>query len=68
MSVKLADWSDKYGRLNAKAPNYQARNAILRNHLTSPEKALSKVFDSGKPFSIHEFKHKFLGNDKCSFP
>lgn len=64
MSAKPSDWNDKYGRFNAKSPNFEARNAILRNHLTRAEEVLSEIVDSGKPFSIHEFKHKFLGNDK----
>lgn len=64
MSAKPFDWNDKYGRFNAKAPNYEARNAILRNHLAHAETLLSQIVESGKPFSIHEFKVKFLGNDK----
>ncbi len=64
MSAKPSDWNDKYGRFNAKAPNYEARNAILRNHLAHAEEIISQIVGSGKPFSIHEFKVKFLGNDK----
>jgi len=64
MSAKPADWNDKYGRFNSKAPNYEARNAILRNQLARAEELLSEIVESGKPFSIHEFKTKFLGNDK----
>ncbi len=64
MSAKPSDWNDKYGRFNAKSPNFEARNAILRNHLARAEELLSETVESGKPFSIHEFKAKFLGNDK----
>ncbi len=64
MSAKPSDWNDKYGRFNAKSPNFEARNAILRNHLARAEAMLSEIIESGKPFSIHEFKIKFLGNDK----
>lgn len=64
MSAKTAEWNDKRGRFNSKAPNYEARNAILRNHLAHAEKLISEMAESGKPFSIHDFKTKFLGNDK----
>lgn len=64
MSAKPSDWNDKTGRFSSKAPNYEARNAILRNHLASAEQLLSEIIESGKPFSIHEFKSKFQGNDK----
>lgn len=64
MSAKPLEWNDKQGRFNSRAPNYEARNAILRNHLAHAEQLLSEIIESGKPFSIHDFKIKFLGSDK----
>lgn len=64
MSAKPADWNDKQGRFNSRAPNYETRNAMLRNHLARAEALLSEMAESGKPFSIHDFKTRFLENDK----
>lgn len=64
MSAKTIEWNDKHGRYNSRAANYEARNAILRNHLAHAEKLLSEIIDTGKPFSIHDFKSKFLGKEK----
>ena len=64
MSAKPSEWNDKTGRYNSKAPNYESRNALLRNLLARAEELLSAIIDSGKPFSIHDFKAKFQGNDK----
>jgi integrase/recombinase XerD len=64
MSAKPSDWNDKYGRFNPKSPNFEARNAILRDHLSRAELLLAEIIQSGKPISIHEFKTRFLGTDK----
>jgi len=64
MSAKPTEWNEKQGRFSAKCSNYEAKNAILRNHLARAEQLLSEIIESGKPFSIHDFKSKFQGNDK----
>lgn len=64
MSAKPSEWNDKAGRYSSKAPNYESRNALLRNLLARAEELLTAIIQSGKPFSIHDFKAKFQGNDK----
>lgn len=64
MSAKPSEWNDKTGRYSSKAPNYESRNALLRNLLARAEELLTAIIQSGKPFSIHDFKAKFQGNDK----
>lgn len=49
MSAKPSDWNDKYRRFNAKAPNYEARNAILRNHLAMLKHCFLKLLNQGSP-------------------
>ncbi len=59
MSAKPSDWNDKYGRFNAKSPNFEARNAILRNHLARIELLLAEIIQLENPFPSTSSKLDF---------
>ncbi len=64
MSAKPSEWNERVGRFNAKAANYETKNALLRKYLSRAEEVLNNIISNNKPFSIHEFKTKFQGSDQ----
>lgn len=53
-------WNSKKGQFNSKMPNYQQKNAILRQKQAKADKIIQEMLLKGKPFSYEVFKTKFL--------
>ena len=59
-----SQWNLRRGRFNKRMPNYEEKNAYLRQVEAKAEKIIHEMLLANKPFCFATFKSRFLGDDK----